>query len=259
MISKRRLRAAIKASGLHLLASVAVAALAATLVFLFWYPYPYPELAGGRELFLIVVAVDVICGPLLTAVLFNQAKPRAELLRDLGLVALIQFVALGYGLHSVWQARPLFLVMEKDRFKVVAAPDLEDKSALRQLNALPTALRSGFFSGPVTVAIREPIDAKERKTVLFESIQGGRDYALRPEFYLPYEGANALKSLDWARPLSLFLDKQPAQHNAVMTLATEKRADQSVWKYVPVIARKEWIAILNDKGEIEGFLPGDGF
>lgn len=259
MISKLRIKAAFRASSIHLIGSMVVAALAAALVFVCWYPYPYRELAGGRELFLIVVAVDVICGPLLTAVLFNPLKPRAELWRDLGMVVLIQFAALGYGLYSVWQARPLFLVMEKDRFKVVAAPDLQGDSALQQLNALPQALRAGLWSGPVVVAIREPVDAKERNTVLFESIQGGRDYALRPEFYLPYQGADALKSVPRSKPLSVFLEKQPTQQLAAQALATEKGADMTKWLYVPVVGRKDWVAILNSQGHIEGFLPGDGF
>lgn len=259
MISKLRVKAAIQASSVHLLGSFVVAALAAALVFVFWYPYPFRELAGGRELFLIVIVVDVICGPLLTAILFDRSKPRAELWRDLGLVAMIQLAALGYGLYSVWQARPLFLVMEKDRFKVVAAPDLQGESALKQLNALPKVLRAGMFSGPVTVAIREPVDAKERKIVLFESIQGGRDYALRPEFYIPYDAGNALKSVQRAKPLAVFLAKHPTQQIPAQALAAEKGVDISRWLYVPVVGRKEWVAILNNQGQIDGFLPGDGF
>jgi hypothetical protein len=118
-----RVIAATNAAGIHLLCSLLIAALAGGLVFGLWYPFPYRELSGGRELFLLIIAVDVVCGPLLTLVLFNPTKPRGELWRDLGLVALIQLGALGYGLWTVWQARPLFLVQEVDRFKVVAAPD----------------------------------------------------------------------------------------------------------------------------------------
>lgn len=40
--------------------------LAATLVFAVWYPYPYREISGGRSLFEMVVAIDVVMGPLLT-------------------------------------------------------------------------------------------------------------------------------------------------------------------------------------------------
>ena len=247
--------AAVHASGIHLFFSIAVAAGAAALVFGLWYPFPYGELAGGRELFFLIVSVDVICGPLLTLVLFNPAKSRGELTRDLGLVALIQLGALGYGIHTVWQARPLFLVQEIDRFKVIAAPDLESSA----IDALPNALRPKWLAGPLTVAIRDPRDLKERQEVLFESVQGGRDYAERPEFYLPYEGANALKSLNRAKPLSVFLQKQPGQQAAATKLATKKGADIAQWLYLPVMARQDWVAVLDKQGHIQGFLKGDGF
>ena len=74
-----RFLSAIRVACLHFLFSLVVALLAAALVFGLWYPFPYGHLSGGRELFLLVVAVDVVCGPLLTMVLFNPAKPRAEL------------------------------------------------------------------------------------------------------------------------------------------------------------------------------------
>ena len=68
-----RFQAALKAALVHLSGSLLVAVMAASLVFGLWYPYPYRELSGGRDLFFLVVAVDVVCGPLLTLVLFNPA------------------------------------------------------------------------------------------------------------------------------------------------------------------------------------------
>jgi hypothetical protein len=248
-------RAALRSASIHLLFSVGVALLAAAVVFGLWYPFPYRELSGGRELFLLIVTVDVVCGPLLTLVLFNPAKPRAELWRDLGLVALIQLGALGFGLHAVWQARPLFLVQEIDRFKVIAGPVLDGAAVA----ALPAALQPHWWTGPMTVAIREPKDAQERRTVMAESIQGGRDYGERPEFYLPYEGAAALKSLARAQPLAVFLQKQPDQQGAARKLALEKGTDMAQWRYLPVIARQDWVAVLDQQGQIQGFLRGDGF
>ena len=250
-----RLRAAAWAVAVHLLCSMGVALLAGAMVFCLWFPYPYRELAGGRELFLLIVAVDVVCGPLLTMVLYNPAKPRAELWRDLGFVALIQLAALGYGLYVVWQARPVYLVQEVDRFKVITAPQLLDESVAN----LPAALQPRWRGGPITVAIREPKDAAERNKVLFESLQGGRDYAERPDFYLPYEGADALKALQRAKPLTKFLQKQPTEENAARALANEKGLDMADLLYLPVVGRQDWVAVLDRNAQIQGFLKGDGF
>ena len=253
--TKARLQAAAKAAITHFSLSLLVAALAAALVFGFWFPGPYREMAGGRELFWLVVSVDVVCGPLLTLVLFNPGKPRAELWRDLTLVAVIQLAALVYGVWTVWEVRPLFLVQEVDRFKVVNAADLRGASTAE----LATALQPGWLSGPVTVAIRPPKDTEERSKVLFESLQGGRDYAERPEFYLPYEGSAALRSLDRARPLAAFLIKQPAQQPTATALAKDKNVTIEQWLYLPIRARQDWIAVLDKQGQIQGFLKGDGF
>lgn len=250
-----RLNDATRVAGIHLLCSLGVATLAAVLVFVLWYPYPYRELSGGRELFLLVTAVDVVCGPLLTLVLWNTAKPRAELWRDMGLVVLIQLAALGYGLQTVWKARPLYLVLEVDRFKVISAPDLRDAA----LTGLSSGLQPRWHGAPLTVAVRDPNDINERNDVLFESVRGGRDYAERPNFYIPYDGTNALKALRRAKPLAVFLAKQPSQQDAAKSLATEKGADMTEWFYLPVIARQDWVAVIDKQGQIQGFLKGDGF
>ena len=255
----QRLKTAMLASLVHLLASALVGIIIAAIVFLVWYPYPYRELSGGRELFLLIVGIDLVCGPLLTLILFDKSKSSGELFRDLLLVVLIQLSALGYGVFTVWSARPLFLVMEIDRFKVVAAPELQDSEAASALAVLTPALKPSIFGPPVVVAIRSPKNEDERTTVLAESVAGGRDYSLRPDFYIPYTGDSARKSLVRSKPLTLFLKRWPREQMNASTIASKKSIDITMLKYVPVVGREDWIAVLDDQGRIQGFLKGDGF
>lgn len=250
-----RIYAAFYAAGIHAVCSLLVAVLAAVLVFGLWYPYPYRELSGGRDLFLLVVAVDVVCGPLLTMVIFNPAKKATELWRDLTLVALIQLAALAFGILTVWQARPLFLVLEVDRFKVVMAHDV-DKAAVA---ALPAELKPNFWDGPRIVATRRSVDIEEKNRILFSVIEGGRDYAERPEFYLPYEGDNALKSLKSAKALDIFLQRWPEQISAATVITLDKKLDTAQLLFLPVVGRQDWVAVLDKYGQIHGYLKGDGF
>ena len=98
----------LSAAGIHLAVSLLIALLAATLVFAVWNPYPYSEVSGGRELFALLVVVDVILGPLLTLAIFSIcAKPAKELRRDIAVAVLIQLAALGYGMWTVFAARPV--------------------------------------------------------------------------------------------------------------------------------------------------------
>lgn len=105
-----------RAAGIHLSVSLAVAALAAWLVFGLWYPYPYREISGGRELFMLVTAVDVVLGPLMTLVVYNRTKSRREKLLDFSVIGALQIAALCYGLWTVAQSRPVHMVFGYDRF-----------------------------------------------------------------------------------------------------------------------------------------------
>lgn len=254
-----RIKAATKAALLHFLGSVLVATVAAVLVFLVWYPHPYGLLSGGLKLFLILVTVDVVCGPLLTLVLFNPKKPRRELVTDMSLVVVIQLAALAYGMHTVHQARPLFLVHEVDRFRVVGLPDYQGHDVTQALASLPPALRPAFTSGPVTVGVRPPDSKEERQGVLFESMYGGRDYAQRPEFYVPYDSAYQLLVLNRAKPLAAFVERFPELANDADSLLRSTGVKLDVAKFLPVLHKQEWVAVMDAQARIIGFLPGDGF
>jgi hypothetical protein len=255
MFDLARYRIAAQAAAVHSVCTVLVAAAAAWLVFGVWYAYPYRELSGGRELFLLVVAVDVVCGPLLTFVLFNPEKSRRELCMDLGLVAIVQLAALGYGMWTVLQARPLFLVHEVDRFKVVSAPDL----APQALDALTAQLKPKFWMGPQTVGIRPPKSVEEHNNVLFEAAAGGRDYAERPDFYVPFDAAVASKTLERSKAVRDFAARYPQHKPALENISALTKQPIEQMRYLPIRARKDWIAVLTPTGQIAEFVPGDGF
>jgi hypothetical protein len=254
-----RMRAASRAALFHFLGSLLVAALAAVLVFLVWYPPPYGLLSGGRKLFLILVAVDVVCGPLLTLILFSPKKPRREIVTDMSLVVMIQLAALAFGMYTAYQARPLFLVHEVDRFRVVGLPDYQGHDVSQALEALPASMRPTPTSGPVTVGVRPPATQEERQEVLFESVYGGRDYAQRPEFYVPYDTAYQVKVLDRAKPLASFVKHFPESENDANTVLRKAGVAMNDAKFLPVLHKQEWIAVMDVKARIIGFLPGDGF
>ena len=236
--------------GVHFGVSALVALAVAALVFGIWFPHPYRQLAGGTDLFFLVMGVDLVCGPLLTLVLYNPAKPKRELFIDLGLVVIVQLAALAYGMWSVHAARPLYLVHELDRFKVIARVDVDGL----ELRNLPESIQPKLFKGPQPVGLREP-NADERKKVMFESVEGGRDYGERPSFYASYDG---IKAYAKARPVSDFVKKHP-ERQVDLNKLPGNTAQAAQWRYLPIIARQDWVAVLNAKGEIVGYLQGDGF
>ena len=112
------------AAGAHFTLSLAVfAALIFTILF-FWFPEPYFTASGGIQGFKLVALVDLVLGPLLTFVVFNSAKPRSELARDLGIIVFLQITALVWGVYAVAGQRPLAVVFWENSFYTVPYEEL---------------------------------------------------------------------------------------------------------------------------------------
>jgi hypothetical protein len=244
----------ILAALLHLGLSVVVAAFTALLVFLLWYPTPFREISGGRELFLIVIAVDVVVGPLLTAVVFDTRKPRTELLRDLGAIVLLQLAALAYGTYTVAIARPAVIALEGNRLRIVRAVDL----ANADFTKAPPGLEVKIVSGPRVVAARTP-SASEKNDVISRGL-AGEDIGMRPEFWLPASATGAAYAKA-AMPLQGLTRLRPDRLPELQRAVAATGRDATHLGYLPILARStDWSALIDLKdGSIAGYVPIDGF
>jgi hypothetical protein len=189
-----------RASGIHLLLSAAIAAAVLAFMLSVWYPGPLFEAAGGSRLIFILVGVDVTLGPLITLIIFKAGKPGLKL--DLAVIATIQLAALLYGMHTVYLARPVYLVFTKDRFDLVSAKDLDPedlgRAARPEFDHLP-------LGRPRYIAAVSPSDPEARQKLLVESLQG-KDLQMHPEYYVPYE-REVPTALARAQPVDLLLKR----------------------------------------------------
>lgn len=245
----------LKASGIHFLISLTIAASAGALVFGVWYPYPYREISGGRELFLILVTVDVILGPFITLAVFNLAKGWPVLRRDLAVVAILQLVALGYGLWTVFVARPVHLVFESDRFSAVHAADI----APELLDRTPPGITALPLTGPTLLSLRPFKDSNEKFEATLAALQGV-PLAARPDLWQPYANGvpDILKAAKPATELQTRFPKQVADIDRV--LADVGRTAQNV-VYLPLVGRKSvWTVFLDPvTAQFVATLPLDSF
>lgn len=228
---------------------------AAALVFGLWYPYPYQELSGGLALFWIVVSVDLVCGPLLTLVLYSPSKPRAELMRDLGLVGLIQLAALVYGIWAVAEARPVYLVYESDRFRVVSAAEIDPTDLLRAAGEF----RLLGYRGPRIIAAQVP---KSGDADFMQSLQlslHGLEPALRPRAWRPY-GEYKETVLGKAGALAQLMTRYPERMAELEALAARAGLGKEQIGYLPVQGRTTafWTALIAmDDARVIGFIALD--
>jgi hypothetical protein len=242
------------AAGLHFLISAAVAAAAAGLVFGVWFPGVYRLVAGGRDLFLLVVSVDVVLGPFLTFAVFNLQKGWLQLRRDLAVIGVVQLVGLVYGLHTVYLARPVATVFETDRFRVVTAAQVH-------MPELPTArpeYRQLPLTGPWLLGTRAASVGDEGREAVFMALEG-IDRAQRPQFWQPYAHSTA-DALKRARPLATLLAKYPALASDIKAKLQSLNVDEASAKFLPLIGRGgDWVVILDSAGRLVHYVPAEGF
>lgn len=248
------LRDRLRASGIHLLLSCAIAALCALLVFCIWYPYPYREISGGRELFLIVISVDIILGPLITFTVFNRAKPMTELRRDLTIVVLLQIGALAYGLWTVSVARPVHMVFEFDRFRVVHAIDVP----VELLNKTPMGVDALPWTGPTLLAVRPFRDANESMEATMAALRGA-PLGARPDLWEPYAQSTP-RVLLAAHPVTLLKSRFPARIAEIDQLIAAAGGNPQTAMYLPLVGRKSfWTVLMDPSANVLGALSLDSF
>lgn len=244
-----------RASAIHFLLSLVVAALSALLVFGLWYPYPYREISGGRELFLLVVTVDVILGPLITLAIFDRRKPWSALRRDLAVVVLLQLSALGYGLWTVAMARPVHLVFEIDRFRVVHAIDVPDEL----VSQAPHGINARPYTGPSVLGTRPFKSGQEQADMTIAALQGVQ-LGFRPDLWQSYD-ASRDAVLKAAKPVKLLKERFPDHIDQIDQALQRSGAVASTAFYLPLASRKDFWTVLLDgrNGDILGFVPVDSF
>lgn len=254
MFAKFYFRQRAAAAAVHIVVSLAVAGSAAVLVFGVWYPGAYRSLAGGTGLFLLVTSVDLTLGPLLTFAVFNLKKGWPHLRRDLAAIAAMQCAAIGYGLHTVYIARPVALVFEVDRFRMIAATDVN----LPELSAAEPEFRTLPLTGPWLLGTRRARSIADNNEAVFMGISGV-DIAQRPSFWQPY-AASANDALKHARPVASLTAKYPERAVEISARLRELKIDESRARFLPLTARAgDWVAIIDDAAKPVHFVPVDGF
>ena len=154
------------------------------IIFLVWFPGAYATIAGGLNLFFIIVAVDVVSGPLLTVVVADPKKPSRAFRRDVLVIALVQLAALTYGVHVMSLARPVATIFEVDRMRVISAAEIDPES----LKDAPEGLRSLSWTGPRILAAATP-RTREEALQAIDLAMGGLDISNMPKNWRPLRDA----------------------------------------------------------------------
>lgn len=242
-------------AGIHALLTIGVASLIAALMFLVWYPEPYRSLSGGLQLFMILLLVDVTLGPFATMVVSSPSKPSREWRTDMVFIVLLQLAALSYGMWTVYQARPVYLAFEIDRFRTIHATDVP----ISLLSKAPSGFQFLPTMGPKWVAVRPFRNEQERIDATLAAL-GGVSLGARPDLWMPYEDAIQMV-LKVAKPIEGLLSREPARRTLILKTIEAAKLPQVDALYLPLAGRQDfWTVVLSaHTGEPVAYLPIDPY
>jgi hypothetical protein len=228
-----------QASGLHLLISIAIAVAVVALMLSLWYPGELFEAAGGNDLILILVGVDVVVGPLITLVIFRAGKRGLKF--DLAVIAALQLGALAYGVHAVFLARPAFIVFVADQFQVASAAQLDPEELAK---ARYPEFRQPPSTGPLLAFADLPTDPEELRKFAMLGMRG-HDLQEFPRFFAPYSERTAqVLAKSWT--LARMRTAEPQAAKVVDAWLAKSGVPEADARYVALRARRAWMAVIVD-------------
>jgi hypothetical protein len=189
----------LKAFLVHLVSSAVVLTLILGVLYFGWYRWPGWYLTGVAKVVLVMIGVDVVLGPTLTFVIANKNKPRRELVRDLGIIVIIQLCALTYGSVSLWNGRPLYYAFSESVLQLVQAYDINDEEAKTGREQNPS-LAPHWYSLPRWIWAPLPQDPETREKIFSQAISGGDDVISMPRYYKRWEDGLATLRAQLKKP-----------------------------------------------------------
>jgi hypothetical protein len=234
----------IRAALIHLTLSAALALVVFLPIYFYWYPDVLFEGAGGRDLFFLIVGVDVTLGPLITLIIFKPGKK--GLLFDLIVIGIMQTAALAFGVYTLFESRPVHIAFVIDRFEVVRAngfPAGELEKGTKGNDKLS-------WTGPTLIGVKMPTDPDEQFNLMISGF-GGVDAQYYPRYYVPYADVRG-EVVKQARPLETLRKRNPQRTGEIgQTLAAIGRKEEDV-RFLPMRAGKYDLTVFVDAktGEI---------
>lgn len=212
----------------HFLGSLLVVSTVLALVYFVWYPHPYFQIIGPANVLRTLVAVDLVLGPLLTAVVYKPNKK--GLWFDMTVIFLVQLSALVYGTSVLYQERPQFMIFAVDRFVVLPQTDLYPNADVPR----PVCDGQGL---PCIAAARIPEDSEARDELLFRIIEEGIEIEQQPRYWQPL--ADALPQLQAAlKPLDLLRGVSVDTAEALDRMISNQDVEGASLGFLPVINKR---------------------
>jgi len=235
--------AKLKAFLVHFLLSGVVISCFVALIWFVWYPDPFLNAEGGLFIIGLLVGVDLMLGPTLTAIVYKKGKK--GLIVDLSLIVLLQLSALLYGMYVLYQERPQYVAFVVDRFELVPAASIDTDELTDE------TLQTRVFGQPRFVYIELEEDPALRSKILMETIYGGKGYTQRPAYYrdiTPY--LDTLRNSERQLALDSIVERYPELKYPIQKLATQNIVAPDQLLFYPLKGKRKSLILVLKKSDL---------
>lgn len=129
----------------------------------------------------MLISIDVIVGPILGLLVYKDGKKSLKF--DLTIIILLQLIALFYGMYSIVNGRPAWLVYNVDRFELVRKNEI----VVQNINHVKPQFQQPSWLKLQFVATQIAKSTQQRNDDMFAEVLGGISIAQKPERYIEIE------------------------------------------------------------------------
>ena len=128
----------------------------------------------------MMLAIDVIIGPILGLLVYKDSKKTLKM--DLSIIITLQLCALGYGIYSIEQGRPVWIAYYVNGFELIRKNEMLEDGIQK---VLPQYQHPSWFQ-PQYVGVEFAKDSKNRNDDMFAEL-AGVSIAQKPERYVDFK------------------------------------------------------------------------
>ena len=233
---------------LHIFLSLLLISLIYSIIIPTWYPSDFSNILVSSEIFTILILVEIgLTIGLILLLFIGRNNTKKETLFIYCLFFLLQISAVFIGTKTLYEAKPMYLAYEFDRFRIVRPIDIVWGEENKKYN---------FFEGPEFYGTEEYASNDIRLLKSIKDSVNGLYPSFKRERLIPYKNSKA----DIIKNSKSFATLSNEKRNKVQKLMGMKNIGEL--GYYPLVSyfSDEWIVIisLND-ANVVGYLKINGW
>lgn len=229
-----------KAFSIHFAISFLIFLILLYFILIQWYPEPLFSSDGGWRVIRIIVGVDLILGPFLTLIIFKAGKPGLKF--DLAMIALVQALALSWGVWTTYHERPAAIIYTLDYFTPVPAYQLAEQGV--------TAKKLREFGDNWPIIIYSDITKEKQQEALSKSIRTGTPLYLLSEYYKKFSKEHAPVLKANSMNLEKYVEDKPKLNKIYQHALLTGTAKTNI-AYLALHSREKWVTTIFDLDEMQ--------